>query len=485
MKDFKFICKRCEHRIQTRTIYAGELIACPVCEGEIVIPQPPVSAGDPLPVAYPPGEAPPELPAPPPPGPAAPGKPLRPAGGFAPFAGGYQFDVPEPATPEPAPPPKPPEPKPPEPEEPEPQEFEPEEPEPEAFGPERPEVAEAEFVEPETAGPGPWEVGGPPALEEPAGEPHAEVSEFEEVRPFDATLPEPPEAATAPREPEPIRGPEPQPGDEPEPKPGRPEPPASPAMPERGSAAVSGEVGSSPPPKPPVSTSPPHPVPLSPFAPRSETPGAGWRPPAASPFGPARAAGEKRPAAQEREGPHTGVLMLAVNVLIILIVVAVVLIPRNGKSRPSSPNADADAVVPTVPDWPSIPEPDAAPVVPEDAPAKVEQVITSLLTALARNDLPGAARWIVLTADVSEVTNGLAPLAAGLEGGTNVAWRLLAPLSATPEGLSVVLRVGGSAGHRLELGFQNTMLGWRVARLQWSGATNEAPVNLDFGEPAP
>jgi hypothetical protein len=232
----------------------------------------------------------------------------------------------------------------------------------------------------------------------------------------------------------------------------------------------------------PVSTQPPAP----PFTGRPQPAGPGQFPPARSPFGPAPSESPEPVVGVEREGPHTGILMLAINVLIVLIVVVVVLMPRNGKTSAGASDGGTEPAVPAVPDWPSIPEPDVTPVVSEEASAEVEKVVTSLLGLLARNDLLGAVRWIVPTEEVPrEVADRLAPLTVGLKGRTNVAWRLLAPMSATPEGLSVVVRVGGGEGRRLELDFQDTSLGWRVARLQWSGATNEVPVELDFSEPSP
>ncbi|MCP5521235.1 MAG: hypothetical protein H7A46_06770 [Verrucomicrobiales bacterium] len=474
MRDFKFICKRCEHRIQTRTIYAGELIACPVCEGEIVIPQPPRSPGDPLPVAYPPGESPASSVTP---KPDKRDKPLRPPGDFSPFAGGYEFQVPVPVPP--------------------PGVFEPEVPDsPASDGLVIPPSQVVE-PEPEAAVTGPADQ----ANESPAPEPPREESaEGEGLRP-PTELPQPEPSLEGPgSEPEfALTDPQAEPPIEESPLPREeraPDPASSPEIgsqsrwPQEAQAAPPAEEAASLPPMPvPAMPDPvPRPAPVSspsPFAPRPESTSATRTPPAPSPFGPVPSAGPKPAATPEREGPHTGVLMLAINVLIVLIVVAVVLIPRNGKGPSGPPDAALDSAKPTVPDWPSIPEPDATPVVPGDAAARVEQAINGLLGSLARNDLLGAARWIVPTATLREVTNRLASLTVGGEGGTNVAWRLLAPISASPGGLAVVVRVGGQAGHRLELDFQNTSVGWRVGRLQWSGTTNEPPVNVDFVNPLP
>lgn len=188
-------------------------------------------------------------------------------------------------------------------------------------------------------------------------------------------------------------------------------------------------------------------------------------------------------AVPDREGPHTGVLMLAINVLIVLIVIAVVLIPRDGKAPAASPNMAPGPSVPNVPEWPSLPEANSPAIVPAGASERVEEAVGSLLNSLARRDLLGAARWIVPTMSVGEVTNRLASLTTGLPTATNTAWRLAAPLTANPEGLTVVVRVGSRDAQRVELDFRETSVGWRVARLQWTGPTNATPVNLDFTGP--
>ena len=115
MNEFKFICSHCKQRIATRIQHAGELILCPSCDKEIVIPHPSEAPKGELPVAHPPGWEPPPArlkpatsPIPPPPAPDS-ARPLG-ASEFPP----KPSPEPEPTTAEKSPAPKPPAPVPPE-----------------------------------------------------------------------------------------------------------------------------------------------------------------------------------------------------------------------------------------------------------------------------------------------------------------------------------------------------------------------------------
>lgn len=480
MRDFKFICKRCDHRIQTRTIYAGELIACPVCEGEIVIPQPPASPSDPPPTAYPPGEAPPAPPPPPPQSPAA-EPPSQPTGGFSPFTAGYEFDSPELPTAaaglkQEATPPRPPESGPPESPEPEPAEEPTGEP-----GPEEDDNSRAEQPPSE-----------PPAPESGPSEPDAD----DPSRTADSLLAGAEATVAQELEPKPDRGPTladggPLEGTEPPAEQTLPAPPIGPEDTSPVAGVERDEPARTPPLKEPAFQPPPSPpspaegpMGASPFTRRPDAPPPGPTQPSQSPFSTRPQETKKKATVTDREGPHTGVLMLAVNALIILIVVAVVLIPRNGKAPATSPNLASGPSMPNVPEWPTVPEQDATSVVSDEAKERVQEAISSLLASLARNDLLGAARWIVPSVPLNEVTNRLAPLTSGLAGTSNRTWRLDAPLTASAEGLGVAVRASGEPGHRVEFDFRDTSVGWRVARLQWSGPTSAAPLELDFAGPA-
>lgn len=488
MRDFKFVCSLCQHRIQTRTIYAGELIACPVCEGEIVIPDPPQASDSPLPVAYPPGKQPPPARKP---STASFISGLKPdAYDFAPPMAPATSDLGEPT--EKA------------------ADTIPEETAAKSAPTEGPSVPRETEEEPdsevrpsESAPTGAEEAvpSAPEAEERRPESPEVSSATSDVVKPeAPAPTAEPPEVARAPSSwrPEPppeVPLEEPTLPGEPEPSPAELSPP-SPEVPAGSSAAIapgdpdletssverqegrderSGTAV-------PASSVPDHgarvpgPAPGRPVTARS---------PGSSPFAPPPAAEAPR-AAVERSGPHTGVLILAANALVILIVAVVLMLPK----RPSDLEATGEGrgqQRPTgLPAWTPI-----APAEPTLEPVAVQQMqaaVGGFVTALGRADLLGAARWVTPTVSLETVTNELAAIVMAFEGSTTNDWRWSDPARTTNAIYAITIKPsdpGGDGQARIEL--REVPVGWRVVAIKLTppaGATNATSVNVSFLSPS-
>lgn len=511
MRDFKFVCSLCQHRIQTRTIYAGELIACPVCEGEIVIPEPPPATDSPLPVAYPPGKRPPAAPKP---------APASFASGLKPDA--YDF----------APPPPPPDssvrPAPVAPpsaasglEEPRMQEPPPDEP-PAGGLPGREDAAPDERDSSPTSGEqgagsgdlsrafGTSPMSGPVVGEtgddqvrdvadmpEPADEPRrGDGLEAGEAPPPAARTGDASEAgaegssSTLDSLPESAFGPEPE--HQPTAEAGsaatsagvvRPfgpvdhqAPDSAEALPgataEEASARAAGGASAGEVLAP--STTPAVRVPVEAARPRS-----------ASPFAPP-APTESSRTGDERQGPHTGVFILAANALVILIVGVVLLLPKGKEAPEEGGGGPARNRPPAVPAWtPLTPsEPTLAPA----AAGQMQTAVAGFVAALGRGDLLGAARWVTPAAALETVTNDLAGISMAFQGSTTNDWQWSAPVHTTNRHYSITIKPREAAGDgEARVGLQEAPVGWRIVSVALtppSSATNARPVRVSFLAPS-
>ncbi len=508
MRDFKFICSLCQHRIQTRTVYANELIACPVCEGEIVIPEPPLTLDAPLPAAYPPGKE-------PPPSPTSGSRPSSFVSGPAPDA--YDFatrpqrdqdqDQDEDQDPDQTatssaprtdeeppdeeryqPPPSsvveeradsaakddeasaPP----------------PEETTREAapIGPSEPAGAESSLPE-ETPPPEPDELPPVDVEEEPAVE-----SSVEEEKRLEADLTTIPSSETGlddapkvksdgfvPKTETPAEATQESPAEadedeamdrqgarsSEEPSIERADRPATP------SAMAAGSAASSP------FRAPSEPASRAPESPSEKDV-------VSRPRDPTRR--QVLQPGPKQSGPHTMVLIAAVNAIVILIVAVMLLLPRDGGAGSGRHSANLRDRPPGLPTWSLEPTPSVE-LSPQQL-AEMRQTVNSFVSALGRGDLLAAARLVTPATSVEAVTNGLARVMPPFRGSTTNDWKQLEPTASTnSEYLIEVRPTDSDASGTAELGFHEAPIGWRIVMINLNpptDSTNVAPVRVTFGQ---